>query len=55
MVAIDYICNEGERWDTVAFKCYGDPSLMNTIIESILTTGAGSITYDFGGRIKNLN
>lgn len=45
---VEYIVKQGDRWDTIAFKAYGDPTLFNGIIEAntatiispILETGA---------------
>lgn len=31
---VEYITKEGERWDTIAFKAYGDPSRVNELIEA---------------------
>jgi phage tail protein X len=31
---VEYITKEGERWDTVAFKAYGDAANVNGIIEA---------------------
>ena len=30
---IEYITTEGERWDTIAYRCYGDPYAYPRIIE----------------------
>lgn len=45
---VEYIVKQGDRWDTISFKAYGDPTLFNGIIEAntatiispILETGA---------------
>ncbi len=31
---VEYITKQGDRWDTIAFKAYGDASLVNGIIEA---------------------
>tara|TARA_R110000782_G_scaffold123923_3_gene215424 strand:- start:868 stop:1089 length:222 start_codon:yes stop_codon:yes gene_type:complete len=31
---VEYITNDGDRWDTIAFKAYGDATLVNGIIEA---------------------
>lgn len=31
---IQYVATEGERWDTVALKAYGNPMLTKPIIEA---------------------
>ena len=31
---LEYIAKQGDRWDTIAFKAYGDASLVNGIIEA---------------------
>ena len=31
---VEYITNQGERWDTVAYKAYGDPMLFPHIAEA---------------------
>jgi phage tail protein X len=31
---VEYIVKEGERWDTVAYKAYGDSSMVSVIIEN---------------------
>lgn len=31
---VEYITNQGERWDTVAYKAYGDPMLFPQIAEA---------------------
>lgn len=31
---VEYITNEGDRWDTVAYKAYGDPMLYPQIAEA---------------------
>jgi phage tail protein X len=31
---VEYITNDGDRWDTIAFKAYGDATLINGIIEA---------------------
>ena len=31
---VEYIVKEGDRWDTIAYKAYGDQLLVNGIIEA---------------------
>lgn len=31
---VEYIVKDGDRWDTIAYKAYGDTSLVNVIIEA---------------------
>lgn len=31
---VEYITNEGDRWDTVAWKAYGDPMLFPKIAKA---------------------
>ena len=31
---VEYITKDGDRWDTIAFKAYGDATLVNGIIEA---------------------
>lgn len=31
---VEYVTKQGDRWDTIAFKAYGDASLVNGLIES---------------------
>ena len=31
---VEYVTKQGERWDTIAFKAYGDASLVNGLIEA---------------------
>lgn len=31
---VEYIVKEGERWDTIAYKAYGDSSMISGIIEN---------------------
>jgi len=38
MAFVEYIVKEGDRWDTVAFKAYGDATLVNGIIEANVAT-----------------
>lgn len=35
---VEYIVKQGDRWDTIAFKAYGDPTLFNGIIEANTAT-----------------
>lgn len=30
----EYITKEGERWDEIAYKAYGDVAMVNTLIEA---------------------
>lgn len=32
--SVEYITKQGDRWDTIAFKAYGDSTLINGIIEA---------------------
>lgn len=34
MAVTQYITSEGERWDLIAQKAYGDPTQINIIIEA---------------------
>lgn len=34
MANTEYITLEGERWDTVAYKAYGDPTAIEDIIDA---------------------
>lgn len=31
---VEYVAKQGDRWDTIAFKAYGDATLVNGIIEA---------------------
>jgi len=31
---VEYVTKQGDRWDTIAFKAYGDATLVNGIIEA---------------------
>ena len=31
---VEYVTKQGDRWDTIAFKAYGDASLVNGLIEA---------------------
>jgi len=35
---VEYIVKQGDRWDTIAFKAYGDATLFNGIIEANTAT-----------------
>lgn len=35
---VEYIVKQGDRWDTIAFKSYGDATLFNGIIEANTAT-----------------
>lgn len=35
---VEYIVKDGDRWDTIALKAYGDSSLINGIIEANVAT-----------------
>lgn len=47
MAFLEYITKEGDRWDIIAFKAYGDATLINglieankaTVISAVLTAG----------------
>lgn len=38
MAFVEYIVLQGDRWDTIAFKAYGDPTLINGLIEANVAT-----------------
>lgn len=31
---VEYVVKQGDRWDTIAFKAYGDATLINGLIEA---------------------
>jgi phage tail protein X len=31
---VEYVAKQGDRWDSIAFKAYGDATLINGIIEA---------------------
>jgi phage tail protein X len=31
---VEYVAKQGDRWDTIAFKAYGDATLINGLIEA---------------------
>jgi len=31
---VEYVAKQGDRWDTIAFKAYGDTTLINGLIEA---------------------
>jgi len=31
---VEYVTKQGDRWDTIAFKAYGDSTLINGLIEA---------------------
>ena len=31
---VEYVTKQGDRWDTIAFKAYGDATLINGLIEA---------------------
>lgn len=35
---VEYVTKQGDRWDTIAFKAYGDATLINGLIEANTTT-----------------
>lgn len=47
---VEYITKQGDRWDTIAFKAYGDASLVNGIIEAN-TSIVISPTLEVGTRV----
>lgn len=51
MTFTEYIVKEGDRWDTVAFKAYGDASLVNTIVEANVSTTVSPVLIA-GSRLK---
>lgn len=34
MAFVEYVSKQGDRWDIIANKAYGDPTLINGIIEA---------------------
>jgi nucleoid-associated protein YgaU len=38
MEYLEYIVKQGDRWDTIAYKAYGNPLLFNGIIEANFAT-----------------
>jgi len=38
MAVVEYIVKDGDRWDTIANKAYGDPLRFNQIIEANVAT-----------------
>lgn len=38
MAFLEYVVKDGDRWDTVAFKAYGDAGMVNGIIEANTST-----------------
>lgn len=38
MAFLEYIVKDGDRWDSIAFKAYGDPRQFGIIIEANLST-----------------
>lgn len=51
MAFTEYIVKEGDRWDTIAFKAYGDAALVNILIEAN-TAITVSPVLQAGTRIK---
>ena len=47
----EYIVKEGDRWDTIAFKAYGDATLINGIIEANTATVVSPVLVA-GSRLK---
>ena len=47
----EYIVKQGDRWDTIAFKAYGDASLVNGLIEANTATVISPV-LQAGTRIK---
>ena len=37
MAFVEYVSKQGDRWDIIANKAYGDPTLINGIIEANTT------------------
>jgi phage tail protein X len=31
---VEYVTKQGDRWDTIAFKAYGDATLINGLIQA---------------------
>lgn len=46
----EYIASDGERWDTIAYKAYGDVNKVNDLIEANPTIPIAA-TLDGGTRI----
>lgn len=38
MAFVEYIVKDGDRWDTIAYKAYGDANKINGIIEANKST-----------------
>lgn len=38
MAFVEYIVKDGDRWDSIADKAYGDATLFNKIIEANVST-----------------
>lgn len=34
MNVVEYIIKDGDRWDTIAYKAYGDATLFNGIVDA---------------------
>ena len=47
---VEYIVKDGDRWDTIAHKAYGDELLVNEIIEANKSTVI-SATLEAGSRL----
>lgn len=46
----EYITNEGDRWDTIATKAYGDPFQIGRIIEANVNLPLDSV-FEAGIRV----
>jgi hypothetical protein len=47
---VEYVTKQGDRWDTIAFKAYGDATLINGLIEANVSTVIAPI-LEIGTRI----
>jgi len=47
---VEYVANQGDRWDTIAFKAYGDATLINGLIEANPTIVISPI-FEIGTRV----
>lgn len=47
---VEYVAKQGDRWDTIAFKAYGDATLINGLIEANTTIVISPI-LEIGTRI----
>lgn len=40
---IEYLVKDGDRWDSIAFKAYGDPTLISGLIEANKATVVSAV------------